>query len=231
MIPKNILIVDDSEELTDALGEFLTAAGFNVSVAHDGECMKNVLSQVTQDLIILDINLPGDDGFTLCSHIRKKSDIPIIMLTAANSEIDRVTGLEVGADDYVTKAFSPRELLARIKALFRRSEMREKTSEQKEFHFNQWVFTPVLRVVCSPQGLKTKLSGADCALLSLFLQNKNKILSRDKIAIAIWGRTIDPFERGIDVQISRLRNHLQDRKHQMIVTIRHQGYLFSDNEL
>ena len=138
---KQILIVDDSVELTDALGEFLSSSGVEISIAHHGEEMKQILSSKSLDLIILDINLPGDDGFTLCAFVRKTSNIPIIMLTAASDEVDRVTGLEIGADDYVTKSFSPRELLARIKALFRRSTMPIiNTPTFDVISFNGWSF-------------------------------------------------------------------------------------------
>lgn len=229
MNKKKILIVDDSEELTDALGEFLTLSGFAVSIAFDGEEMKSILNKSEQDLIILDVNLPGDDGFTLCSFIRQSSQVPIIMLTAASDEVDRVTGLEIGADDYVTKTFSPRELLARIKAIFRRSKMAN-NSEQRFISFAGWTLDSVSRLLISPTQQNIKLSGSDFSLLSLFLKSSNNVLSRDQIALQIWGREMDPLERGIDVQISRLRGHLQDKQHKMIMTVRNEGYVFVNND-
>lgn len=229
MNKKKILIVDDSEELTDALGEYLTRSGFAVSIAFDGEEMKKILKNSEQDLIILDVNLPGDDGFTLCAHIRQSSEIPIIMLTAASDEIDRVTGLEIGADDYVTKTFSPRELLARIKAIFRRSKMTN-NSEQRYINFAGWTLDSVTRLLISPEQENNKLSGSDFSLLLLFLKSRNTVLSRDDIALQIWGREMDPLERGIDVQISRLRSHLKDKQHKIIMTVRNEGYVFVNND-
>jgi two-component system OmpR family response regulator len=229
MNKKKILIVDDSEELTDALGEYLSHSGFAVSIAFDGEEMKQILNNSEQDLIILDVNLPGDDGFTLCAFIRQCSDIPIIMLTAASDEVDRVTGLEIGADDYVTKNFSPRELLARIKAIFRRSKMTHQ-SEQRYIRFTGWTLDSVTRLLTSPEQLQSKLSGSDFSLLLLFLKSRNTVLSRDEIALQIWGRKMDPLERGIDVQISRLRGHIQDKQHTTIMTVRNKGYVFVNND-
>lgn len=231
MKKKKILIVDDSEELTSALGEFLEQSGFEISIAFDGEEMKKCLAESEHDLIILDVNLPGDDGFTLCAYVRRKSEIPIIMLTAATDEVDRVTGLEIGADDYVTKTFSPRELLARIKALFRRSKMgATQTTNQRFVTFANWTFDTVSRALISPQLDSIKLSGSDYSLLSLFLNNPNQLLTRDEIALQIWGRTMDPIERGIDVQISRLRSHLKDKEHKLIITVRNKGYVLVCND-
>ncbi|MFQ3175722.1 MAG: two-component system OmpR family response regulator [Psychromonas sp.] len=226
MKKKKILIVDDSEELTSALSEFLEKSGFEISIAFDGEEMKKCLAGSEQDLIILDVNLPGDDGFTLCAYIRHKSEIPIIMLTAATDEVDRVTGLEIGADDYVTKTFSPRELLARIKALFRRSKMGSiVTTNQRFVSFANWTLDTVSRSLLSPELESIKLSGSDYSLLSLFLNNPNRLLTRDEIAQQIWGRKMDPIERGIDVQISRLRSHLKDKEYKLIITVRNKGYV------
>lgn len=229
MNKKKILIVDDSEELTEALGEFLTLSGFVVSIAFDGEEMKQILKTSEQDLIILDVNLPGDDGFTLCAHIRQSSEIPIIMLTAASDEVDRVTGLEIGADDYVTKTFSPRELLARIKAIFRRSKMTHK-SEQRYIRFAGWTLDSVTRLLTSPEQENIKLSGSDFSLLLLFLKSPNTVLRRDDIALQIWGREMEPLERGIDVQISHLRSHLKDKQHKIIMTVRNEGYVFVSHD-
>lgn len=231
MKKKKILIVDDSEELTSALGEFLEKAGFEISIAFDGEEMKKCLAESEHDLIILDVNLPGDDGFTLCAYIRHKSEIPIIMLTAATDEVDRVTGLEIGADDYVTKTFSPRELLARIKALFRRSKMGSiATTNQRFVSFANWTLDTVSRTLISPESESIKLSGSDYSLLSLFLNKPNQLLTRDEIAQQIWGRTMDPLERGIDVQISRLRSHLKDKEYKLIITVRNKGYVLVSND-
>ena len=226
---KQVLVVDDDQSIRELLSEYLSKVGFNVISAEDGISMTECLKRNQPDLIILDVMLPGDDGFTLCSFIRQSSQVPIIMLTAASDEVDRVTGLEIGADDYVTKTFSPRELLARIKAIFRRSKMTN-NSEQRFISFADWTLDSVSRLLISPAQQNIKLSGSDFSLLSLFLKNSNNVLSRDEIALQIWGREMDPLERGIDVQISRLRGHLQDKQHKIIMTVRNEGYVFVNND-
>ncbi|WP_281545169.1 response regulator transcription factor [Grimontia sp. SpTr1] len=224
---KRILIVDDSEELRDALSAYLTKSGFDVVTAVDGEQMHKVLDQGEPSLIILDVMLPGDDGFTLCSQIRKTSNVPIIMLTAVTDEIDRVTGLELGADDYITKTFSPRELLARIKALLRRSQFNQGLEGARYICFLDWKLDTLARVLVTPSGDETTLSGADFSLLSLFLRHPNKPLSRNIISETIRGREAMPLERGIDIQVSRLRAKLEDQDHSLIRTLRNEGYMLS----
>ncbi|OAN18774.1 DNA-binding response regulator [Photobacterium jeanii] len=227
MEQKTLLVVDDNEEIRDALSEYLTRSGFIVHLAEDGDAMWQCLAKHDVNLIILDIMLPGDDGLTLCSKIRQTSHVPIIMLTAVTDEIDRIAGLEIGADDYITKTFSPRELLARIKALLRRSQFTSTIPLNRKLRFLDWTFDTVKRQLSHIDGNAIKLSGSDYSLLLMMLQNPNKLLSRDDIAQCIWGRDADPFERGIDVQMSRLRKHFNDVDRSLIVTVRNKGYMLA----
>ncbi|WP_070964479.1 response regulator transcription factor [Vibrio sonorensis] len=225
---KLILVVDDNVELREALTDYLGKAGFDVLGAENGEAMWRILSDNKPDLIILDIMMPGDDGFTLCQKLRRDSDIPIIMLTAVTEEADRVAGLEMGADDYITKSFSPRELLARIKTILRRSQHSGAKRMARRALFANWQLDTVTRQLTHlPTQTVKQLSGADLSLLGLFLSNAESILSRDDIAREIWGRDADPFERGIDVQISRLRHHLEDKDRSLILTVRNKGYMLA----
>lgn len=227
MDTKTILVVDDNEDLREALSDYFERNGFVVHTAANGEEMWLQLAQIQPSLIILDIMMPGDDGFTLCAQIRKRSNVPIIMLTAVTEEADRVAGLEMGADDYITKSFSPRELLARVKAILRRTITRSDGLPARKIQFAEWTLDTITRQLHKLKQPPAQLSGADFSLLTLFLRQPNEILSRDDIAHAIWGRDAEPFERGIDVQISRLRNHLDDRERNVIITVRNKGYMLA----
>lgn len=228
---KRVLIVDDSEDLRDALSAYLTKSGFKVTTASDGEEMNKILAMGEPHLIILDVMLPGDDGFILCNRIRKTSNVPIIMLTAVTDEIDRVTGLELGADDYITKTFSPRELLARIKALLRRSQFSQGLEHSRYICFSEWKLDMLMRVLIAPDGAERKLSGADFSLLTLFLRHPNKPLSRSIISETVRGREAMPLERGIDIQVSRLRTKLDDTNHSVIRTLRNEGYMLNTDTI
>ncbi|MFB9215947.1 response regulator [Vibrio sinaloensis] len=225
---KRILVVDDNQELREALSDYLGRAGFEVLGAENGRAMWQTLQHTAPDLIILDIMMPGEDGFCLCRQLRQESQIPIIMLTAVTEEADRVAGLEMGADDYITKSFSPRELLARIKTILRRSQPDNQIQLKRRVKFDDWHLDMVTRQLSSPSSKQVKqLSGADLSLLGLFVSNAKAILSRDDIAREIWGRDAEPFERGIDVQISRLRQHLEDKDRSLILTVRNKGYMLT----
>tara|TARA_Y100001960_G_scaffold249026_1_gene264872 strand:+ start:828 stop:1535 length:708 start_codon:yes stop_codon:yes gene_type:complete len=225
---KLILVVDDNLDLREALSDYLGKAGFDVIGAENGREMWQQLKKHSPDLIILDIMMPGEDGFTLCQKLRRDSQIPIIMLTAVTEEADRVAGLEMGADDYITKSFSPRELLARIKTILRRSQHNPQTQLARKVRFDDWSLDTVTRQLTHLADNQIKqLSGADLSLLGLFVNNAKTILSRDDIAREIWGRDADPFERGIDVQISRLRHHLEDKDRSLILTVRNKGYMLT----
>ncbi|MNH91814.1 response regulator [Aeromonas media] len=227
MDSKVILIVDDSQALTDTLTEYLGRAGFEVRTACDGEAMWQQVRQGMPDLVILDVMLPGDDGFTLCSQLRRLSNVPIMMLTAVTEDADRIAGLEIGADDYLTKSFNPRELLARIKALLRRSRLTQQAATARRISFGPWTLDSVTRQLSRAGEVPRQLSGADYTLLGLFIRHPNELLSRDLISQEIWGRESDPFERGIDVQVSRLRQALDDKDRTLIMTVRNKGYMLA----
>ena len=229
---KQVLVVDDDQAIRELLAEYLTKNNYEVLTAEDGVEMHQKLSESSPDLIILDIMLPGDDGFTLCQHIRQNSNVPIIMLTANSDEMDRILGLEIGADDYIAKPFSPRELLARIKALLRRSDFANQVDETAEkaryFYFSNWTLDTQQRNLVDKDQQCVFLTGADFQLLTLFLENPNTAISRDQISQTLHGRDAFANERGIDVHLSRLRQCLGDdaKAPKIIKTVRGAGYVF-----
>ncbi|TEW44243.1 response regulator [Psychromonas algicola] len=229
-LSKQILVVDDDQSIRELLSEYLAKASFDVISAEDGVSMAERLKESQPDLIILDVMLPGDDGFILCQRIRKTSNVPIIMLTANSDEMDRVLGLEIGADDYIAKPFSPRELLARVKALLRRSTFiqEESTAKPRFIKFADWTLDTLQHKVSRENGELLTLTGADYQLLMLLIANPNKAVSRDDICQELHGRKAFANERAIDVHLSRLRQHLGDdaKQPQIIKTVRGAGYVF-----
>lgn len=227
----HVLVVDDDHEITELLETYLTRNQFRVSTAHNGQQMMARLDKQHIDLIVLDIMMPGEDGFTLCKKVRASSSIPIIMLTAGNDETDRIIGLELGADDYMSKPFNPRELLARIKAVLRRLEDRSnrEPAHHPKVRFGQWTLDTQHRQLVHERGDVFPLNGADFDLLQLFLTNPGEILSREDLFQRLKGRELSPYDRSIDVQISRLRFKLDDngKSPQLIKTVRGQGYLLT----
>jgi len=229
---KQVLVVDDDQAIRELLAEYLSKNNFDVITAEDGLEMDKQLLTDQPDLIILDIMLPGDDGFVLCQRIRQTSHVPIIMLTANSDEMDRVLGLEIGADDYIAKPFSPRELLARIKALLRRTQFASEENQTPEkaryLLFSNWTLDTKQHILSDQNNEKISLSGADFQLLTLFLENTNSAISRDQICQALHGRDAFANERGIDVHLSRLRQCLKDdaKSPKIIKTIRGAGYVF-----
>jgi len=196
--------------------------------------MWKALSEQTINLVVLDLNLPGEDGLSLCRTLRAKSALPIIMLTARSEPLDRIIGLEMGADDYLPKPFEPRELLARIRSVLRRSQMspqeNNQASEQKLI-FAKWTLDLTARHLIAPEGMVIALSGAEFRMLSIFLENPNRILNRDQLLNMLHGRDADPFDRSIDIQISLLRQKLREdaRTPQIIKTVRNGGYVLAVN--
>jgi two-component system OmpR family response regulator len=230
----HLLIVDDDTEIRDLLGRFFEKHHYQVSLAADGEVLFDNLNKQTPDLIILDVMLPGEDGISLCRKLRQQSNIPIIMLTAAGEEVDRIVGLEVGADDYVAKPFNPRELMARVNAVLRRSQ--DKPTEQKttQFYdeivsFNQWRLNLTTRELFSPENLETSLTTGEFDLLKIFVEHTRRVLSRDQLLSYTRNREAGPFDRTIDVQVSRLRQKIEEdpRNPNMIKTVRGGGYMFT----
>jgi len=228
---KFILIVDDDREIRELLSSYLSQNGYEVAELEDGQGLIERLQETPSvDLIILDLMMPGEDGFSLCRHVRTESEVPIIMLTASGEEADRIIGLELGADDYVAKPFNPRELLARIKAVLRRSRTSADSRQAGRFLcFADWRLDTVNRDLIDQCGKVIPLSGADYNLLLLFLEHPNKVLSRDDLTALTRGRESTPFDRSIDVQLSRLRQRLgEDAKDPHIIkTVRGAGYVLS----
>ena len=227
--PDHILVVDDDAEIRALLGEYLGKNGFKTTVVADGKSMWTALSRGKVDLIVLDLMLPGEDGLTLCRKLRADSETPVIMLTARGEETDRIVGLEMGADDYLAKPFSPRELLARIKSVLRRARslpLNLRADEARKIAFAGWRLDTVARHLLSPEGVVTSLSGAEYQLLKVFLSHPNHVLSRDQLMLLSKGREADPLDRSIDIQVSRLRNRLGDDPSDLriIKTVRGEGY-------
>ena len=228
-----ILVVDDEPDVCRSIARYLGREGFEVDTVANGDAMYAVLADTKIDLIVLDLRLPGKDGLTLARELRQSSTIPIIMLTAKDDVIDRVVGLESGADDYVPKPFHPRELLARIRAVLRRliSAQGQKISADAPLplNFAGWCLNCDSRQLLSPQGLEVPLSPVEFDLLSIFLQHPNRVLSRDFLLDQTRGRTAMPFDRAIDVHISHLRKKLEKnpKNPRVIKTIRNAGYIFS----
>jgi two-component system OmpR family response regulator len=228
----HILVVDDDAEIRDLLSEYLQKNGYRVTAVADGKGMQAALENKRADIVVLDLMLPGDDGLALCRNLRARSDVPIIMLTARGEETDRIVGLELGADDYLSKPFNPRELLARVKSVLRRSRALPgnlKPEEASSIRFAAWTFDTATRNLISPDGVVVPLSGTEFKLLRVFLSHPNRILSRDQLIDLMMSRDATPFDRAIDIQVSRLRHRLGEdaREPSIIKTVRGQGYVFA----
>ncbi|HYD61551.1 MAG TPA: response regulator transcription factor [Noviherbaspirillum sp.] len=230
----HILIVDDDAEIRNLLAQYLEKAGMRVSVASGSRQMRSILAAKSVDLLVLDLMLTGESGLDLCRDLRAgpHQAIPILILTARNDEPDRIVGLEMGADDYLTKPFVSRELLARIRAILRRARMlppnmrvREST---RQFTFGTWVLDTTVRNLADQTGALVGLSGAEYRLLRVFLEHPQTILSREQLLSMTAGREADVFDRSIDTLVSRLRQRLGDdsREQQYIKTVRSEGYVF-----
>ncbi|GAB3486648.1 response regulator [Marinomonas epiphytica] len=230
---KCLYVVDDDDEIRSLLKTYLEKHQFQVLSAESGEAfLANFQPQQNVDLVILDIMLPGQDGFSVCRELRTISQVPVIMLTANSDEMDRIIGLEMGADDYLAKPFNPRELLARIKAIFRRMEHSEvidaPASAHRCYRFAQFKLDTVSRELHFGSE-KESLSGADYNLLMLFLASPGTVLTREHIAENTRGRDSAPLDRFIDVHVSRLRQRLREdaKQPQLIKTVRGQGYILT----
>ncbi|MEO9274583.1 response regulator transcription factor [Marinomonas sp. 5E14-1] len=232
---KCIYVVDDDDEIRSLLKTYLEKHQFTVFTADSGEAFLESFKASQQiDLVILDIMLPGQDGFSVCHSLRTQSQVPVIMLTANSDETDRIIGLEIGADDYLAKPFNPRELLARIKAILRRMEHTEiieaPSVAHRFYHFAHFTVDTISRELHIDDE-KESLSGADYNLLMLFLSHPGEVLTREHIAENTRGRDSAPLDRFIDVHVSRLRQRLrEDARHpQLIKTVRGQGYILTSD--
>jgi len=230
----HVLIVDDDREIRGLLAQYLEKHDFRTSAVADGREMRRILERSHVDLLVLDLMLPGEDGLSLCRELRGRSQLPIIMLTARGEDVDRIVGLELGADDYVAKPFNPRELLGRIRAVLRRSAHapRDPSPENvRGFSFDGWRLDTVTRTLTSASGNEVNLSGAEYRLLAVLLGSGNRVLTRAQLTELLRGREADPFDRSIDVRVSRLRQILGDdaRAPQIIKTVYGEGYVIGVN--
>jgi two-component system OmpR family response regulator len=229
---QHVLVVDDHREIRDLLARYLAQHDYRVSVAESAAAARRVLETSRIDLVILDLMMPKEDGLSLCRSLRAKSEVPIIMLTAMAEDTDRVVGLEMGADDYVTKPFNPRELLARIKAVLRRTHSLPPQPERpaaRLLRFDRWTFDAARRELVGEDGVAVPLSTGEYLLLATFLRHPGIVLTRDQLLDLTRGRDAAPFDRSIDNQVSRLRKKIErdPRRPELIKTHWGGGYSFT----
>ena len=230
---ERILVVDDEEEVRDLVAAYLTKEGFRVATAPDGTSMRRVLAEDSVDLIVLDVRLPDESGFNLVRDLRRTHDTPVILLTGKSEPVDRIVGLELGADDYLSKPFELRELLARIRSVLRRSQSKPRPSPDAPADqvkvFAGWALDQVHRQLYSPAGVEVELTGAEFELLRELVNNAQRPISRNQLLNAAQSRDGAPYDRSIDVSISRLRKKLEKDPHHptLIKTIRNVGYVLT----
>ncbi len=226
----HILFVEDDAEISRLVSRYLRANDFRVSAMPDGRKIERALEDSRFDLILLDLMLPGEDGLSLCRRLRTRSSVPIIMLTAKGDELDRIVGLEMGADDYLSKPFNPRELLARIRAVLRRaSAAMPVVNRARHFSFSGWQVDCLIRELKDPRGTRITLTGAEFGLLQVLCERAGRVLSREQLLDLTQARATGSLGRSIDVLISRLRRKIEHDPHDpdIIKTVRSGGYLFA----
>ncbi|MEO5341005.1 MAG: response regulator transcription factor [Magnetococcus sp. MYC-9] len=231
----HILIVDDDPEICSLVSRFFEKNGFRVSAVSDGNGLWTAMKGEPVDLVVLDLMLPDEDGLVLCRNLRANSNIPVIILSARGEDLDRIIGLEMGADDYLAKPFHPRELLARVRSVLRRTRNMPLPSqvaggeEDVVYHFSGWTLDVPTRQLYSPQKEKIFLSGSEFTLLRIFLESPNQVLSREQLLEQIGSRESDTYERTVDMQVSRLRRRLREdpKTPALIKTVRSLGYVLS----
>jgi two-component system OmpR family response regulator len=226
-----IAVVEDDPEISRMMTNYMTEHGFEVTAARSGRDLDRVMSSGRIDCVILDVGLPGEDGLSICRRIRGKSSVPIIMVTGRGTDTDRIVGLELGADDYLPKPFNPRELVARVRAVMRRSAGGEQapTPTPQTLVFEGWRLDMARRQLFAPEGTPRSLTSGEFNILSIFCQNPRKVLSRDDLLDLLHGRAAAVFDRSIDVQISRLRRKIETnlKDPSFIKTVRYGGYFFT----
>jgi two-component system OmpR family response regulator len=228
-----IAVVEDDPDISRMMVSYMTDHGFEVTPARSGRDLDRVLSGGKIDCVILDVGLPGEDGLSICRRLRGKSTVPIIMVTARGTETDRIVGLELGADDYLPKPFNPRELVARVRAVMRRSaggvDAAPQAPAPKTLLFEGWRLDMARRQLFDPAGAPRSLTSGEFNILSIFCQNPRKVLSRDDLLDLLHGRAAAVFDRSIDVQISRLRRKIETnlKDPSYIKTVRYGGYFFT----
>jgi len=229
----HILIVDDHRDIRDLVSRALVREGFRVSAAADGRAMRALLADSRIDLILLDLMLPGESGLTLCKEVRSSSNVPIIMITAKGEEVDRIIGLELGADDYLPKPFGTRELIARINAVLRRTRAGSNDLQQKHkpkrYVFDRWTLDVDGRELLRNDGVAIPLSTGEYDLLLAMVMRPQRVLARETLLDLARGRAASPFDRSIDTQISRLRKKLEANpaEPKIIQTVWGGGYTFA----
>lgn len=227
----HIAVVDDDADVRDAVSEYLRRNGFSVSEAEDGEALRRLMAQRPIDLALLDVNMPGVDGLTLAREIRASGNAGIILLTANSDDLDKIVGLEVGADDYVTKPYNPRELLARVRAVLRRGTRggAPTATMGREVQMGRCRLNLDSRRLFEPDGTDVPITAMEFALLSTFAEHPRQVLSRDRLLDLAHGRDMDPFDRSIDTRIARIRRKLEadPAKPDCICTVRGGGYVYN----
>ncbi len=229
-VQPTVLLVDDEQSLREPLAEYLTGQGFAVSEAESAAAARSILTKTTPDLVLLDIMMPGEDGLSLCRHLVETKQLPVILLTAKGEALDRIVGLEIGADDYVTKPFEPRELVARIRSVLRRADRSAKVPEpEMAYRFEGWTLDPLKRRLTNPDGTLVPISTAEFRMLRAFLDHPRHVLDRDRLLDLVQGREAHMFDRAVDNQVSRLRRKIEsDTRHpRFIQTVRGGGYRFA----
>jgi two-component system OmpR family response regulator len=225
-----ILLVEDDDEIAAMVIEMLTENGFEAAAVGSAANMDAILKKQSFDLVVLDGMLPGEDGFSICRRLRASSTIPIVMLTALGDEINRIVGIELGADDYITKPFHPRELMARIKGLLRRASYGAiSPPQQTAMQFAGWQIDPILRQLVNPEGVHVSMTTAEFDILLAFCQNPGRVMTREQLLRLTHAGTAGPVERSIDVHISRVRQKIESnvREPTLIKTVRLGGYVFT----
>ena len=225
----NLLVVDDDPELRELTQAYLEKQGFNVTCVDSGETMDAYLTDHAVDLLILDLMLPGEHGLSIAQRLKKHSDLPIIIVSAQGEDVDRIVGLEVGADDYLSKPFNPRELLARVRAVLRRSQLADvpSTAQPGNFEFGEFALDTAAHRL-SQNGETVPLTSGEFDLLAILVSHPNKVLDRDRILDLLTGAERSPFDRSIDVRVTRLRSKIEpDPAHPAYIrTIWGKGYMF-----
>jgi len=235
MASERVLIVDDDAEVRGMIAEYLATHGYDVRAADSGEAMRVALGQAVPDVVLLDLNLPGEDGLALARYLRERFDVGIIMVTAAGEVVDRIVGLEVGADDYIAKPFDPRELRARVKSVLRRlqdgrasAKPAPGASDRKPVEVGRCTLDLKARRLVDGDGTEVPLTAMEFDLLKAFIDHPNQVLSRDRLLTLTRNREWEPFDRSIDIRITRLRRKVEDDPDnpRTIRTVRGAGYMF-----
>ena len=224
----HLLVVDDDAEVRELTGEYLRRQGFDVSLAEDGKAMDRYLEESPPDILVLDVMLPGEDGLSIARRLKASSTLPIIMLSAHGEPVDRIIGLEVGADDYIAKPFDPRELLARVRAILRRLEPAANTGEVSPIQFADFEVNLKSRSL-RKAGESLHLTRSEFDLLEVFVTNPDQALKRDQIIEALGGIEMAPFDRSVDVRVARLRAKIEDNptEPRYLKTVWGKGYMFT----